>query len=176
MKSIGALINYLKKIGRSIGFTDTEGKIILFLLVTFFIGLSIHVLKQQSEKADSVVYDYAKQDSIFNSIGNDGIDEEERQKNVEKDIASQQELLDFRNDKLKNEYTAQDASKAEKININTADVNVLTSLPGIGVKTAQNIIDYRQKIKKFKSIDELLEVKGIGSSKFERVRKLITVK
>jgi competence ComEA-like helix-hairpin-helix protein len=49
-----------------------------------------------------------------------------------------------------------------KININTATVEELTSLKGIGESLAQRIIDYREKSGPFENADDLLNVKGIG--------------
>jgi competence protein ComEA len=63
---------------------------------------------------------------------------------------------------------------AGKIDINTASVEELQSLPKIGPKTAEAIVKYRQK-HPFKSIDELINVKGIGEKKLELLRPLITV-
>ena len=51
---------------------------------------------------------------------------------------------------------------AQDVNINTADQELLTQLPGIGPVTAEKIIEYRKTNGNFKSIDELTEVKGIG--------------
>ena len=53
-------------------------------------------------------------------------------------------------------------------------VEELTELPGIGEVTAQNIVDHREKNDKFKSIEGLKEVKGIGDAKYEKVKDLIT--
>lgn len=60
------------------------------------------------------------------------------------------------------------------ININTASVAELDSLPGIGPVIAQRIVEHRQ-VQPFKSIEELMLVKGIGKKKFAKLRELITV-
>ncbi|MCI0437585.1 MAG: ComEA family DNA-binding protein [Chloroflexi bacterium] len=62
-----------------------------------------------------------------------------------------------------------------KININTATKAELISLPEIGETKAQAIIDYRQANGPFSTVDELLEVKGIGPATLEAVRDLVEV-
>lgn len=63
----------------------------------------------------------------------------------------------------------------EKININTANLEELQKLPGIGPSKAQAIIDYREKVGEFKSIEEIKNVKGIGEKTYEKLKELITI-
>ena len=62
------------------------------------------------------------------------------------------------------------------ININSADAEALTSLPGIGAGTAEKIIAYRQKNGAFIVLEDLLKVEGIGKSTLNKIRNYITVK
>lgn len=77
--------------------------------------------------------------------------------------------------------TEEEALKEEKlkessklINLNTASMNDLMSLPGIGEVYAQRIIDYRSK-KSFAQIDDIKNISGIGEKTFEKIKDLITV-
>ena len=67
-------------------------------------------------------------------------------------------------------------SITNKININKASQTELESLPGIGPTTALKIIDFRNENGKFASIEDLKEVAGIGESKYDKIKDLITVK
>lgn len=60
-----------------------------------------------------------------------------------------------------------------KININTAGSTELISIPGIGEKTAEHIIDYRGRNGSFKSARDLTGVKGIGPKKAELIEPYI---
>ena len=64
---------------------------------------------------------------------------------------------------------------ANLVNLNSATVAQLESLPGIGAKTAQRIIEHRQKSGSFKKIEELMNVRGIGEKSFLKLKPLITV-
>ena len=72
----------------------------------------------------------------------------------------------------KNENKSQESTK---ININTCTQTELETLPGIGPSTALKIIQYRNEKGKFKSIEEIKEVSGIGESKFNQIKDLIKV-
>lgn len=64
---------------------------------------------------------------------------------------------------------------ASIVNLNTATVAELETLPGIGVKVAERIVDYRQKKGPFKKIEELMNVQGIGEKSFLKLRPQLTV-
>ena len=61
------------------------------------------------------------------------------------------------------------------VNLNTADEEGLDVLPGVGPATASAIVKYRDQIGGFTSVDELLDVPGIGEAKLEGLRPLVTV-
>lgn len=67
-------------------------------------------------------------------------------------------------------------SSNSKVNINTSGVEDLKSLPGVGDSLAQRIISYREENGKFKTIDDLKNVSGIGEKKFESMKDYVTVK
>jgi len=61
------------------------------------------------------------------------------------------------------------------INVNTATVKELQSLPGIGQVTAERIIEYRTDHGPFAAVDDLAKVKGIGKKSLEKIRELVAV-
>ena len=70
---------------------------------------------------------------------------------------------------------ATDLAAGDLININTATLDQLDSLPGIGPTTAEKIIAYREENGPFSQIEDLMDVAGIGPAAFEEIRGLITV-
>ena len=71
------------------------------------------------------------------------------------------------------------AAAAEKagptVNINTATSSELESLPGVGPKLAQRIIDYREKNGGFKKLEDLMNVQGIGEKNFLKLKSKLSV-
>ena len=67
------------------------------------------------------------------------------------------------------------AEGTDKVNINSASVEQLSQLRGIGPAIAQRIIDYRDANGNFRSVEDLLNVRGIGVKTFENIKGAITV-
>ncbi len=67
-------------------------------------------------------------------------------------------------------------TSTSKVNINKAGVEELKSLPGVGASLAQRIIDYRSENGKFKTVEELENVSGIGQKKLEGMKEYLSVK
>ena len=68
-----------------------------------------------------------------------------------------------------------EANHAETVELNTATAAELRTLPGVGERTAQRIIEYREEHGGFEKIEDLMNIRGIGERTFLRLRPLIRV-
>ena len=147
-----------------LGLTPQERKIIQVLLVLLFIGLGVTVVKRmrQTKSFNESLASYQfvshvdstikQQDSLFSSIDTTDLDVK----------APTDTLLAL------SQFTG-------IVNINKAGKEELESLPGIGPSLAQRIIEYRENNVGFDTIDDLKNIKGIGTRKFERIKDFITI-
>jgi comEA protein len=162
----------LKKIGRNAGFTDTETKALIFLIVIFFAGL-IYKHFYQDIHREEIVYSYFEQDSLFFAAVNGENDSQNLNNISNKVVDYKQEVLDFNTQ----DFTKKRVSllKEKSININTAGLNDLIQLPGIGEATAENILKYRDTNGNFRNLEELMNVKRIGEKRFSQIKEFLFI-
>lgn len=67
------------------------------------------------------------------------------------------------------------AAPRNVVDLNSATAKELESLPGIGVVLAERVIAYRNSVGRFRAVEDLREVAGIGAKKFDRLKPLVTV-
>ncbi|MCL5030487.1 MAG: helix-hairpin-helix domain-containing protein [Bacteroidetes bacterium] len=157
----------LKKLSERTGLTQTEIKVIGFLLITLFIGFTYKTFFKQNGNEQTREFNYAKEDSTFlNSGSNSDTSETIANSN---ELKNKDDVLELKNSS-KN-FSAKILPAERSINLNKADTNSLTNLPGIGKKTADKIIELRNQLGKFKNFDQLLHVKGIGNAKLAKIKK-----
>lgn len=162
----------LDKLSRKIGFTNTEIKVILFLMTVFLTGLGYKLYLVKANSADYTNFDYSSQEKLFQESGKK-IDMDAaagRNKNID----YKQEVLDFNSGNF-HKKEAKKLPGIKSININTAGLNDLVKLPGIGNKTAEKIIALRDKKGGFKKLNELLEVNGIGVTRLNNIEKFLYI-
>lgn len=96
-------------------------------------------------------------------------------------IPTKEEMEEIKsNNELKNEESIQNGivsgkEESSKVNINNADINELNTLPGIGSKTAEKIVEYRKEQGRFKGIEDIKNVKGIGEAKYNKIKEMIKI-
>jgi competence protein ComEA len=66
------------------------------------------------------------------------------------------------------------AAPTSKVNVNTATAEQFAALPGVGLKLGARIVEYRQKAGSFKSVQELMNVRGIGEKNFTKLQPHLT--
>lgn len=146
---------------KNISFTKNETKVILFVITVLVAGFSIKFYKQILN-SPSVRFDYTSEDSLFRELSS-GVNKN----NMTSDGDSAISLSGSSGDK---------ETRIETdgiININTATKSELIDLPGIGEKTAEKIISYREKNRKFKKSSDIMNVSGIGMKKYDKLKNHI---
>ncbi len=164
--------NLFKDLSIKTGFTELELKVLFFVSTVFIVGLFSKYYLFDKNFENKQKFDYSVQDSLllFSVKREKSTKPEDKS---EKKVESERELSDFSTNDKKANYKKPFFSKKDLLNINLAGVKELSQLPGIAEKTAEKIINYREKYGKFKSIEELMNIKGIGKSKFKKIKNLI---
>ena len=163
-----------EKLSKKIGFTETEIVVILFLTGLFILGfVYVEFVKDVSSEEYKYI-DYSKEDSLFSIYSNFNAEYDPDDSLLISNLEIKKRVLEL-SDTIA--YVKKDVSSlAEKsININTAGINELVQLPGIGEKTAEKIIQLRKERGKFRRVDELMDVKGIGEVKFSKIKDYLYV-
>lgn len=160
----------LKVLARKIGLTENELRILVFFLLLYLGGLAIKNFSE--EKTEPEKFDYSEIDRLYESLNADS---------SATDSIENESISTNKSGKQKNKFANHESAKVKielkenSIDINTATLEIFMELPGIGMRTAENIIAYRLKIGRFKSLSELLNVKGIGQSRLENIKKYIYI-
>jgi competence ComEA-like helix-hairpin-helix protein len=167
------LKNLLDIISKKLELTGTEVNTTIFVLIVFTLGIIARSSKIELNEQNFNSFDYSFHDSLFKALKN------ERNKNLltiensEKKVDSELELSDFSNSELDSKKKKVLDPLKLRINLNKADLETLTKLPGIGPKTAEKIIELRTQKGRFNNLNELTEVKGIGSKKFNNIKNFL---
>ena len=155
-------MNPFKKINQKLGFTPNESRVVLFLIAAFLAGCCIKLYMISTHSIRK--FDYSVSDSVFAArtrlmAAHDSV------------AASQKEP---KSGSYPKPFGA-DTGSTGKIHLNAATKSQLLTLPGIGESTANMIIAYREQHGKFRSIDDLTNIHGIGKKKLERLEPYLTL-
>ena len=162
-----------EKLSKKIGFTETEIFVILFLAGLFICGF-IYVEFIKNDTAEYKHIDYSKQDSLFAYYSNLNTEFDPDDSVLDSNLEIKRRVLEL-SDTLA--YATKDISSLteKSINLNTAGISELIKLPGIGEKTAEKIIELRNQRGKFKRLEELMDVRGIGEVKFNNIKMYLYI-
>jgi comEA protein len=141
--------------------TPSEKRTIFIIAGVLILAGLFNVMGYYGE--NPLTIDYSKSDSIFSRLSH---------KTSPIQNISQQSDQETTGKNQGNAYKLRSSPEIEKrsININSADKNELKKLPRIGPAMASRIIEYRKANGPFKSIDELMKVKGIGKKTFSMIK------
>ena len=162
----------LNKLSKKIGFTETEISVILFLAGVFIFGFLYKEFFKDADQPEYKNFDYSKDDSLFYYYTKNNPEFSPEDSLLNTNIEIKQDVLEL-SDSFN--YKKKDISSLteKSINLNTAGINELVLLPGIGEKTAEKIIQLRSERGKFRKLEELMDVKGIGEEKFNKMKKFL---
>jgi comEA protein len=131
-----------------LGFTKNETRILLFLISGFLIGLGVWMFRSHWAPLPVIAV-------------------EETGSNNSKEGGEDQRSSD---------PAEANSTVIKRITLNTANQAELESIPGVGPVTARRIIDFREKNGRFQSIEELMEIKGIGQKTIQKIERYFILK
>lgn len=160
-------MNIIDQFNRTFGLTKNEGRIVLFLVAMLLVGSAVKLLRGTGP-AD-VTYDYASVDSQFRVLT------EASTRSIDSEGVGGRAAMPSDASSADREGNYAEMPVKAPVDLNAATREQLELLPGVGPALADRILEYRQRHGKFTSLQELLDVKGIGQKKFEQIRPLITL-
>jgi competence ComEA-like helix-hairpin-helix protein len=163
-----------KKLSQKIGLTETEAVVILFLAGIFILGYVYKEFFKEDDTTEYKNFDYSKEDSSFAYYSNASSKVNPEDSSVTGDLEIKREILEL-NDTILYENKSTIVLTEKSINLNSATVQELILLPGIGEKTAEKIIILRNERGGFKRIEEIMDVHGIGEIKFNKIKKFLYI-
>ena len=147
----------------------------LFLLCTLLVGCVLtSIVVEYFTKADELIQ--IPQAAI---VEQHVIRKEREPSNIQKSVSKDKRVSSFQEKLSEFKSIDEKTNNASKkitlpININTASEKELDALPGIGPAIARRIVEHRSS-QPFTNIEDIMQVKGIGKKKFDKLKELITV-
>ena len=164
----------IKKISKKFGFTETEVLVILFLAATFILGFIYKEFFKDEITSEYKNFDYSQEDSLFLYYSNLNPEIDPDDTLLVSNLEIKKKVLELK-DSLYYSKKETITLDEKSININSAGIEELVMLPGIGEKTAEKILLLRKERGKFRKLDEIMDVKGIGEIKFNKIKKFLYI-
>ena len=164
----------IKKISKKFGFTETEVLVILFLAATFILGFIYKEFFKDEITSEYKNFDYSQEDSLFLYYSNLNPEIDPDDTLLVSNLEIKKKVLELK-DSLYYSKKVTITLDEKSININSAGIEELVMLPGIGEKTAEKILLLRKERGKFRKLDEIMDVKGIGEIKFNKIKKFLYI-
>ncbi len=158
---------------KNFGFTAGDITIILFLMISFIVGLVIKFSgREPAQEFNYSVQDREFEQSLkqaFNGADSKSLTPEQLRRINELNLMNDS-LVAIKSPQIKG---GKESAIHNKIKINSASAIELALLPGIGGAMAERIVDYRNSRGGFKSLTELMNIKGIGEKKYQKLKDYI---